>query len=127
MNLMKKWIPLVLIPLLASLPSLALAGKLVPEPVLPRTVVELRTQYMPCPDSGMVWRTFYDVSGDGQLAEIVTYGRGGSDKPLVWVYFHPDVEGGFSHAILTLPDKPAETISGTDLQELSICSLPSYL
>jgi hypothetical protein len=74
-----------------------------------------------------MWRTFYDTSGKLPLAEIVTYGRSGSEKPLVWVFFFPDAEGGFSHAILTLPDRLAEQVTAEELVELPLCSLPVYL
>jgi hypothetical protein len=87
----------------------------------------MQTQYLMCQDGSNVWRTMYDTSGNPEFAEIVTYGRGGSDKPLIWVYFFPDKDRGFSHAILTLPGKPAEQITGDELVELNLCTLPEYL
>jgi hypothetical protein len=121
----KKLVGLILAAtLLVSSP--VFASTPVVEPVLPANAVQGTTHFFGCP-TGVLWRTFYDTTGKPDLAEIVLYGRGGSDKALVWVFFLPDTEAGFSHAILTLPDKPAEQLTRAELDVLDFCDLPVYM
>ena len=110
---------------LLVLGSLAFAGKSVPAPKLPKGAVELSTRVVNCPD-GPLWRTLYDLTGDDYWAEIVTYGRPGSEVPLLWVYFEPDVDSKVLKAILTLPGQPAQEMTAKELRERypTACYLP---
>jgi len=96
-------------------------------PSLPPAAVEMFTQHMQCLKGSPVWRTLYDLTGDGDLAEIVTYGRG-SRTPSMWVYFAPDTDPGVvTHVVFTLPGKPplrVATLEEADALFPYLCDLP---